>query len=144
MLTLFPSDVIYMVQKLKTRVVKNNCNPEWNDELTLSITDVNVPITLVSDTLPFLSLFCGLVLILKEFRNYLFHVYRIPIFLLVDSSLSLGNVRILFAFIFLKYLAGKMIVKKSYRKLIQQVVGSFIYLFFLFADSLRQRHINCR
>ncbi|KAL0005276.1 hypothetical protein SO802_012837 [Lithocarpus litseifolius] len=33
-------------QKLKTRVVKNNCNPEWNDELTLSITDVNVPITL--------------------------------------------------------------------------------------------------
>ncbi|KAJ1418422.1 C2 domain [Sesbania bispinosa] len=29
-------------QKLKTRVVKNNCNPEWNEELTLSIKDVNV------------------------------------------------------------------------------------------------------
>ncbi|XWS34478.1 hypothetical protein CRYUN_Cryun21dG0042000 [Craigia yunnanensis] len=33
-------------QKLKTRIVKNNCNPEWNDELTLSINDPNVPITL--------------------------------------------------------------------------------------------------
>ncbi|XP_024020929.1 protein C2-DOMAIN ABA-RELATED 7 [Morus notabilis] len=33
-------------QKLKTRVVKNNCNPEWNDELTLSITDLETPITL--------------------------------------------------------------------------------------------------
>lgn len=73
---------------------------------------------------------------LKEFRNYLFHVYRIPLFLLVDSSLSLGDVGILFAFIFLKYLAGKMIVEKSYRKLIQQFIGNFIYSFFLFADSL--------
>ncbi|XWS22846.1 hypothetical protein CRYUN_Cryun29cG0071000 [Craigia yunnanensis] len=33
-------------QKLKTCMVKNNCNPEWNDELTLSIIDPNVPITL--------------------------------------------------------------------------------------------------
>ncbi|AES59907.1 putative C2 domain-containing protein [Medicago truncatula] len=33
-------------QKLKTRVVKNNCNPEWNEELTLSIRDVRVPICL--------------------------------------------------------------------------------------------------
>ncbi|KAK6242328.1 C2 domain - like 10 [Theobroma cacao] len=33
-------------EKLKTRVVKNNCNPEWNDELTLSINDPNVPIIL--------------------------------------------------------------------------------------------------
>ncbi|XP_062150141.1 protein C2-DOMAIN ABA-RELATED 7-like [Alnus glutinosa] len=33
-------------QKLKTRMVKNNCNPEWNDELTLSIEDLNVPIIL--------------------------------------------------------------------------------------------------
>uniref|UniRef100_A0A6N2KSP8 C2 domain-containing protein n=1 Tax=Salix viminalis TaxID=40686 RepID=A0A6N2KSP8_SALVM len=30
--------------KLKTRVVKKNCNPEWNEELTLSITDLNAPI----------------------------------------------------------------------------------------------------
>jgi len=28
-------------------VVKNNCNPEWNDELTLSIEDLNVPISLL-------------------------------------------------------------------------------------------------
>ncbi|KAL3578363.1 hypothetical protein D5086_019867 [Populus alba] len=35
-----------LVQKLKTRVVKKNCNPEWNEELTLSITDINVPINL--------------------------------------------------------------------------------------------------
>ena len=33
-------------QKLKTRVVKKNCNPEWNEELTLSITDLNAPINL--------------------------------------------------------------------------------------------------
>ncbi|XWS22848.1 hypothetical protein CRYUN_Cryun29cG0071200 [Craigia yunnanensis] len=33
-------------QKLKTCMVKNDCNPEWNDELTLSIIDPNVPTTL--------------------------------------------------------------------------------------------------
>ncbi|KAL6552866.1 Protein C2-DOMAIN ABA-RELATED 4 [Orobanche hederae] len=33
-------------QKLKTRTVKKNLNPEWNEELTLSISDSNVPITL--------------------------------------------------------------------------------------------------
>ncbi|CAN0871655.1 Protein C2-DOMAIN ABA-RELATED 9, partial [Linum grandiflorum] len=33
-------------QKLKTKVVKNNCNPEWNEELTLSIRDTNFPILL--------------------------------------------------------------------------------------------------
>ncbi|KAI8538888.1 hypothetical protein RHMOL_Rhmol09G0138400 [Rhododendron molle] len=32
--------------KVKTGVVKNSCNPEWNDELTLSITDPNIPILL--------------------------------------------------------------------------------------------------
>ncbi|KAK4801570.1 hypothetical protein SAY86_022057 [Trapa natans] len=31
-------------QKVKTRVVKKNTNPEWNDELTLSITDPKTPI----------------------------------------------------------------------------------------------------
>lgn len=36
-----------MVQKVKTRLVKKNINPEWNEELTLSIADVpNIPITL--------------------------------------------------------------------------------------------------
>lgn len=35
-----------LVQKLKTRVVKKNCNPVWNEELTLSISDLNVPINL--------------------------------------------------------------------------------------------------
>lgn len=38
------------MQKLKSSGAKNDCNPEWNDELTLSIKDLNVPITLVSDT----------------------------------------------------------------------------------------------
>ena len=33
-------------QKLKTRVVKRNCNPEWNDELTLTIKEPIIPITL--------------------------------------------------------------------------------------------------
>ncbi|KAL7163606.1 hypothetical protein ACSBR2_039677 [Camellia fascicularis] len=32
--------------KMKTRVVKKNCNPVWNEELTLSIKDPNVPIIL--------------------------------------------------------------------------------------------------
>lgn len=30
--------------------MKNNNNPEWNEELTLSITDLDVPIKLVSDS----------------------------------------------------------------------------------------------
>ncbi|XP_059450751.1 protein C2-DOMAIN ABA-RELATED 4-like [Corylus avellana] len=33
-------------QKLKTRVVKKNINPEWNEDLTLSIADPSVPIKL--------------------------------------------------------------------------------------------------
>ncbi|KAJ8437834.1 hypothetical protein Cgig2_000388 [Carnegiea gigantea] len=33
-------------QKLKTRVIKKNCNPEWNDVLTLSVVDPNLPIKL--------------------------------------------------------------------------------------------------
>ncbi|KAK7251992.1 hypothetical protein RIF29_35647 [Crotalaria pallida] len=33
-------------QKLKTDVVKDNCNPEWNEELTLYIRDVSTPIHL--------------------------------------------------------------------------------------------------
>lgn len=37
------------IQKLKTRVVKHSVNPEWNDDLTLSVTDPNLPIKLVSD-----------------------------------------------------------------------------------------------
>ncbi|QHO17729.1 Protein C2-DOMAIN ABA-RELATED [Arachis hypogaea] len=33
-------------QKLKTKVIKDNCNPEWNEELILSIKDFNTPINL--------------------------------------------------------------------------------------------------
>ncbi|KAF5195324.1 C2 domain-containing protein [Thalictrum thalictroides] len=33
-------------QKLKTSVMYNNVNPEWNEELTLSVTDPNLPIRL--------------------------------------------------------------------------------------------------
>ncbi|KAF0923296.1 hypothetical protein E2562_005257 [Oryza meyeriana var. granulata] len=33
-------------QKLKTRVIKKTTNPEWNDELTLSIEDPAVPVGL--------------------------------------------------------------------------------------------------
>lgn len=36
------------MQKVKTRVVKKNINPEWNEDLTLSISDPSVPIKLVS------------------------------------------------------------------------------------------------
>lgn len=38
-----------LIQRLKTRVIKNNCNPEWNDVLTLSVTDPNMVIKLVSN-----------------------------------------------------------------------------------------------
>lgn len=37
-----------LMQKLKTRVMKKNVNPEWNEDLTLSISDPNLPIKLVS------------------------------------------------------------------------------------------------
>lgn len=37
----------FLAQKLKTSVVKRNVNPEWNEDLTLSISDPNLPITLV-------------------------------------------------------------------------------------------------
>ncbi|KAF5742588.1 ADP-ribosylation factor GTPase-activating protein AGD11 [Tripterygium wilfordii] len=33
-------------QKLKTRVVKHNINPVWNEDLTLSISDPNLPVNL--------------------------------------------------------------------------------------------------
>ncbi|KAJ7970269.1 Protein C2-DOMAIN ABA-RELATED like [Quillaja saponaria] len=33
-------------QKLKTRVVKKDVNPEWNEDLTLSVTDPNLPVKL--------------------------------------------------------------------------------------------------
>ncbi|XP_050231856.1 protein C2-DOMAIN ABA-RELATED 7-like [Mercurialis annua] len=33
-------------QTFKTKVVKKNCNPEWNEELTVSIKDPNEPIKL--------------------------------------------------------------------------------------------------
>ncbi|CAI0432003.1 unnamed protein product [Linum tenue] len=38
--------VTFAHQKLKTKVVKNNCNPDWNEELTLSIKDPSLPILL--------------------------------------------------------------------------------------------------
>lgn len=38
-----------MKQKLKTRVIKKNINPEWNEELTLSVADPSIPIQLVSN-----------------------------------------------------------------------------------------------
>ncbi|CAN4098294.1 unnamed protein product [Withania somnifera] len=33
-------------QKLKTRVIKKDVNPEWNEDLTLSISDANLPVRL--------------------------------------------------------------------------------------------------
>jgi hypothetical protein len=48
------------LQKLKTRVIKKSTNPEWDEELTLSIEDPAVPIRLVRyalDHLHFVSLF---------------------------------------------------------------------------------------
>ncbi|KAL2542504.1 Calcium-dependent lipid-binding (CaLB domain) family protein [Abeliophyllum distichum] len=36
--------ITYGGQKVKTRVVKDNCNPLWDEELTISIKDPNEPI----------------------------------------------------------------------------------------------------
>ncbi|XP_019167484.1 PREDICTED: protein C2-DOMAIN ABA-RELATED 4-like [Ipomoea nil] len=33
-------------QKMKTRIVQKDVNPEWNEDLTLTVTDPNTPITL--------------------------------------------------------------------------------------------------
>ncbi|KAI5660280.1 hypothetical protein M9H77_29073 [Catharanthus roseus] len=33
-------------QKLKTRVIKKDVNPEWNEDLTLSVADPNIPVKL--------------------------------------------------------------------------------------------------
>lgn len=35
------------MQKLKTRVIKKDVNPEWNEDLTLSVTDPSIPVKLV-------------------------------------------------------------------------------------------------
>ena len=44
--------IICVPQKLKTRVVKKNVNPEWNDFLTLAVSEPNTPIKLVSVVSP--------------------------------------------------------------------------------------------
>lgn len=36
------------MQKLKTRVIKRDVNPEWNEDLTLSVQDPDTPVKLVS------------------------------------------------------------------------------------------------
>lgn len=39
--------ILGLLQKLKTRVIRKDVNPEWNEDLTLSISDPNLPIKLV-------------------------------------------------------------------------------------------------
>ncbi|CAI9775117.1 unnamed protein product [Fraxinus pennsylvanica] len=39
--------ITYCGQKVRTRVVKDNCNPLWDEELTISIKNPNEPIVLV-------------------------------------------------------------------------------------------------
>lgn len=40
---------IIELQKLKTRVIYNDVNPEWNEDLTLSVTDPSLKVLLVSN-----------------------------------------------------------------------------------------------
>lgn len=47
----FHSVTLLMKQKVKTRVVNDSRDPEWDEELTLTIKDVNTPIHLVSSVL---------------------------------------------------------------------------------------------
>lgn len=39
--------IFFVLQRLKTHVIKKDVNPEWNEDLTLSITDPVVPFKLV-------------------------------------------------------------------------------------------------
>lgn len=36
------------MQRMKTRVIRKDVNPEWNEDLTLSVTDPNEPVIVVS------------------------------------------------------------------------------------------------
>lgn len=44
----FVSNVFDLVQNQKTRIVNNDLNPVWDEELNLSIQDCSLPIKLVS------------------------------------------------------------------------------------------------
>lgn len=47
----FRNDICWhSMQKLKTRVIKKDINPVWNEDLTLSVADPNIPIKLVRST----------------------------------------------------------------------------------------------
>lgn len=35
------------MQKLKTRVIRKDVNPEWNEDLTLSVSNPDIPVKLV-------------------------------------------------------------------------------------------------
>lgn len=48
---------LVLMQKLKTRVIKKNCNPDWNEELTLSVKDIKTPIHLVSTDASYINFF---------------------------------------------------------------------------------------
>lgn len=37
----------FSVQKLKTRIIRKNVNPEWHEDLTFSVDDPTFPIKLV-------------------------------------------------------------------------------------------------
>lgn len=45
------------MQKLRTRVIKKNLNPEWNENLTLSVTDPILPVKIVWGFLHYNNLF---------------------------------------------------------------------------------------
>ncbi|KAF5961875.1 hypothetical protein HYC85_003084 [Camellia sinensis] len=47
-------DTFNLSQKLKTHVIRKYINPEWNKDLTLSISDLDLPIKLVCRLLTFL------------------------------------------------------------------------------------------
>lgn len=48
-------EVVELLQKLKTRTVEDNCNPEWNEELTLAIKNLNEPVNLVNTVITLLD-----------------------------------------------------------------------------------------
>ena len=58
---------LFPMQKTKTKVIKGNCNPVWNDELTLTMKDPKAPIHIVRTDI-------------FKIKSIIFSIYWLPSF----------------------------------------------------------------
>lgn len=59
----------FLDAELRTRVIKKNLNPEWNENLTLSATDPILPVKIVWDS--YTTTTCSFSVRLKQNRTYM-------------------------------------------------------------------------